>query len=79
MVGLVLDCGANLLDKFEQIGFVEQHCLVVVVHLLQEIDAPHIFLQMVANHRNVRNETGLYVLEVPYQTHQEFIGQMQQF
>lgn len=33
---------------------------------------------MVADHRDVRDETWLDVLEVPDQTHKEFVAQMQE-
>jgi hypothetical protein len=79
IVRLILNSATDLLDELEKVGFIEQHSLVVVIHLLEEVDAANVLLEVVADHRNVRNKTGLDVLEVPDETHQELITEMKQF
>lgn len=65
---LAFNSAANLLYKLEQAGLIEQHSLVVVVHLLEEVNAAHVASQVVADRRNVRDQAWLYVLEVPDET-----------
>jgi hypothetical protein len=75
--GFTVDRVADFLDQFAHIDLVEEKGFVVVVHLLQEIDAAHVFADMVLDRGKVANQSRLDVLVVPDQTHQELVTEVQ--
>ena len=69
VVGLGINNTANLFDKLHNGCLIEQHCLVVVVHFFEEIDATHVLFQVRKDQRDIFYQRGFNSLVVPYQAH----------
>jgi hypothetical protein len=47
---------ANLLDQVKDLQLVVEHSLIVVIHFLEEVDAPYVFADVLHHFRNVALE-----------------------
>lgn len=75
--GLGVDDGGYLFDNLDNFCLIIEHILVIVVDFLHEINAAEVFLNMVSNFPEMRDEFELNVLIVLNKTHQELVAQMQ--
>ena len=64
---------ADIFDELKHVNFIVEHRLVIVVHLLQEINAAHVALNVMDHLRNVPLHLGLDLVEVLYQRNDEEI------
>ena len=58
---------------------VVQHVLVVVVHLLEQVDEPNVLAEVVHHLGQKSQQFGLHFLVVFNQSHQQFVAHVQQF
>ena len=67
--GFGINNTTNLFDKLHNGCLIEQHCLVVVIHFFEEIDATHILFEVRKDQGDIFYQRGFNSLVVPYQAH----------
>lgn len=76
-VGLLVDLVANCADQHLYLCLIVQHILVVVIHLLQQINATDVFIKVPHHDGQVWNDFGFHLLVVFNQSHDHLITQVQ--
>jgi 23S rRNA C2498 (ribose-2'-O)-methylase RlmM len=69
----------DLSDELEHCRLIVEHSLIVVVHLLQEINASHVFLNVMDHLGNVPLHQGFDLIEVFDHRDNKIVRKMQKF
>ena len=73
LIRLVFNILAYHLNQIEDSNLIVKHCLVVIVHLLKEINATYVMLDVVDHFGNKYLDLRFYLVEVLDQSYDEII------
>lgn len=79
IIWLFLYVLANLFDKLKDFHLVIKHCFIVIVHLLEKIDAANVLTDMLEHFWDVRLHQYLDLVEVFNECHNEIVAHMKKF
>lgn len=76
---LILDMLADKFDQLEDSDFLIEHSFVIIIHFLQEIDAPNVLLDVMDHLGDVPLHPTFDLVEVFNQRHDVVVAHVQEF